>query len=153
MGNLIAPCMRGLDITLRQVGVLMLFLKTMNVQVTVLRDGKTGEISSAHLVVGDLLLFHTGDILPVDGILIRGTDIKCAPRLVSPLLCFFREHRNVSAISEGEQARGQLQQKGSQDIGPGRKMGEEVKRGGDVGCLSTLSTYVIQRASSLGGVL
>lgn len=53
----------------------------MPMQVTVLRDGKTREISSSHLVVGDVLLFNTGDILPVDGILIRGSDIKCGPPL------------------------------------------------------------------------
>ncbi len=46
-------------------------------QVTVLRDGRTLEVGSSDLVVGDVLCLDTGDILPVDGLLIEGSDVKC----------------------------------------------------------------------------
>ena len=49
-----------------------------NVQVTVMRSGETGEISTADLLVGDVMLLSTGDILPADGLLFEGNDIRRA---------------------------------------------------------------------------
>ncbi len=48
-------------------------------QVTVLRDGRTQEIDTGQLVVGDVMLFATGDILAADGILFQGDEIRRAP--------------------------------------------------------------------------
>ena len=47
-----------------------------HVQVTVMRSGETGEISTADLLVGDVMLLSTGDILPADGLLFEGNDIR-----------------------------------------------------------------------------
>ena len=46
------------------------------VQVTVLRDGRTQEISTFDLLVGDVLLVDTGDILAADGMLAQGNDLR-----------------------------------------------------------------------------
>lgn len=43
-----------------------------------LRDGRTQEIDTGQLVVGDVLLFNTGDILPADGMLFQGDEIRHA---------------------------------------------------------------------------
>ena len=43
---------------------------------TVVRNGRTEEISTAELLVGDVMLMDTGDILPADGILFQGNDIR-----------------------------------------------------------------------------
>ena len=43
---------------------------------TVIRDGKKQEISNFDLLVGDILLFGYGDILPVDGVLISGNQLR-----------------------------------------------------------------------------
>ena len=45
-------------------------------QVTVLRNGQTEEISTADLLVGDVMLLDTGDILAADGLLFEGNDIR-----------------------------------------------------------------------------
>ena len=45
-------------------------------QVTVLRDGRTQEISTFDLLVGDVLLVDTGDILAADGLLAQGNDLR-----------------------------------------------------------------------------
>ena len=47
-------------------------------QVTVVRNGQTEEISTADLLVGDVMLMGTGDILPADGLLFQGNDIRQA---------------------------------------------------------------------------
>lgn len=48
-------------------------------QVTVLRDGRTQEISTFDLLVGDVLLVDTGDILAADGMLAQGNDLRSQP--------------------------------------------------------------------------
>lgn len=48
----------------------------MLLQVRVRRDGAAQSIPVADLVVGDLLLFEAGDILPADGVLLEGFDIR-----------------------------------------------------------------------------
>ena len=45
-------------------------------QVTVIRNGTRQEISTFDLLVGDILLFGYGDILPVDGVLMSGSLIR-----------------------------------------------------------------------------
>jgi len=45
-------------------------------QVTVLRDGEVKDISVFDLLVGDVMLFETGDILPADAIIISGNTIR-----------------------------------------------------------------------------
>ena len=47
-------------------------------QVTVTRGGQQQEISGFDLLVGDVLQFGYGDILPVDGFLIQGNNVRCA---------------------------------------------------------------------------
>ncbi|TPX18076.1 uncharacterized protein E0L32_011846 [Thyridium curvatum] len=45
--------------------------------VKVIRSGKTQEISVYDILVGDVLHLETGDLIPVDGVLIEGHNIKC----------------------------------------------------------------------------
>ena len=45
-------------------------------QVTVLRDGEVKDISLFDLLVGDVMLFETGDIVPADGVIITGNTIR-----------------------------------------------------------------------------
>ncbi|KAJ5480344.1 hypothetical protein N7530_005853 [Penicillium desertorum] len=51
--------------------------KKENRQVKVKRSGRTEEISVHDVLVGDLMLLEPGDMVPVDGILIEGHDLKC----------------------------------------------------------------------------
>lgn len=44
-----------------------------------MRDGRPAEISSYDLLVGDVLIIDTGDILAADGILFAATDMRQAP--------------------------------------------------------------------------
>ena len=48
---------------------------------TVVRNGQTEEISTADLLVGDVMLMDTGDILPADGLLFQGNDIRQASHI------------------------------------------------------------------------
>lgn len=45
--------------------------------VKVIRSGKTSELSVFDIMSGDVLHLEPGDLLPVDGILIQGYDVKC----------------------------------------------------------------------------
>lgn len=45
--------------------------------VRVIRSGKTMEISVFDILVGDVVHLEPGDLIPVDGILIEGFDVKC----------------------------------------------------------------------------
>ena len=45
-------------------------------QVRVVRDGTEARVSTYDLVVGDVVLVETGDIIPADGVLFEGADIK-----------------------------------------------------------------------------
>ncbi|KAJ5247221.1 ATPase P-type K/Mg/Cd/Cu/Zn/Na/Ca/Na/H-transporter [Penicillium chermesinum] len=51
--------------------------KKENRLVKVVRSGKTLEISIHDVVVGDVMHLEPGDMIPVDGILIAGHDVKC----------------------------------------------------------------------------
>ncbi|CAG8427274.1 unnamed protein product [Penicillium salamii] len=51
--------------------------KKENRQVKVTRSGRTEEISVHDVLVGDVMLLEPGDLVPVDGILIEGHDLKC----------------------------------------------------------------------------
>ncbi|KAJ5491169.1 Calcium-transporting ATPase 2 [Penicillium diatomitis] len=51
--------------------------KKENRLVQVIRSGKTIEISVYDVVVGDVMRLEAGDLIPVDGILIGGHDVKC----------------------------------------------------------------------------
>jgi Ca2+-transporting ATPase len=46
-------------------------------QVKLVRSGKTVEISIQNILVGDVMLLEAGDLLPVDGVLIEGHNVKC----------------------------------------------------------------------------
>ncbi|EED24147.1 P-type calcium ATPase, putative [Talaromyces stipitatus ATCC 10500] len=46
-------------------------------QVKGIRSGKTVEISVHDILVGDVILLEPGDLVPVDGVLIEGHNIKC----------------------------------------------------------------------------
>ncbi|KAL4780842.1 hypothetical protein BJX76DRAFT_364079 [Aspergillus varians] len=45
--------------------------------VKVIRSGKTAEVSTYDIIVGDVMCLEPGDIIPADGILIEGHDVKC----------------------------------------------------------------------------
>ncbi|KAG5354630.1 Calcium-transporting ATPase 2 [Yarrowia sp. B02] len=45
--------------------------------IRVIRSGKTQEVPIAELLVGDLVLLEPGDMIPADGILVSGHNIKC----------------------------------------------------------------------------
>jgi Ca2+-transporting ATPase len=51
--------------------------KKENRQVKVIRSGRTEEISVHDVLVGDVMHLEAGDMVPVDGILIEGHDLKC----------------------------------------------------------------------------
>ncbi|KAJ4008150.1 plasma membrane calcium [Fusarium irregulare] len=51
--------------------------KTNDRMVNVLRSGKSQEISINDVMVGDVMHLATGDIVPVDGIFIQGSSVKC----------------------------------------------------------------------------
>ena len=46
-------------------------------QVRVIRNGQEVGLSTYDLLVGDVLVVATGDILPADGLLFQGNDIRC----------------------------------------------------------------------------
>lgn len=50
------------------------------VQVRVVRGGQERTISTYDLLVGDVLLIDTGDILPADGLLFESSNLRCDPR-------------------------------------------------------------------------
>lgn len=51
--------------------------KTNDRMVSVIRSGKSQEISINDVMVGDVMHLATGDIVPVDGIFIQGSAVKC----------------------------------------------------------------------------
>ncbi|KAH6997652.1 hypothetical protein BKA56DRAFT_469368 [Ilyonectria sp. MPI-CAGE-AT-0026] len=51
--------------------------KTSDRTVNVIRSGKSQEISVLDVLVGDVMHLATGDIVPVDGIFIEGSSVKC----------------------------------------------------------------------------
>lgn len=51
-------------------------ISNLYIQVTVLRDGGVKDISMFDLLVGDVMLFETGDIVPADGVIITGNTIR-----------------------------------------------------------------------------
>ncbi|KAF4970412.1 hypothetical protein FSARC_2556 [Fusarium sarcochroum] len=51
--------------------------KTNDRMVNVIRSGKSQEISINDIMVGDVMHLATGDIVPVDGIFIQGSAVKC----------------------------------------------------------------------------
>jgi len=48
-------------------------------QVRVIRNGQEVGISTYDLLVGDVLLVATGDILAADGLLFQGNELRCLP--------------------------------------------------------------------------
>lgn len=44
-----------------------------------MRNGREVQLRSSTVLVGDLLLVETGDILCADGVLVAGADIKWVP--------------------------------------------------------------------------
>jgi Ca2+-transporting ATPase len=44
--------------------------------VRVIRNGREAGISTYDLLVGDVLVLATGDILPADGLLLKGSDLR-----------------------------------------------------------------------------
>ncbi|KAK7430778.1 plasma membrane calcium [Neonectria magnoliae] len=51
--------------------------KTNDHNVNVIRSGRSQEISVLDVLVGDVMHLATGDIVPVDGIFIEGSSVKC----------------------------------------------------------------------------
>jgi Ca2+-transporting ATPase len=54
-----------------------LSMKNSDKVVKVIRSGRQVEISVYDILVGDVVTFSAGDIIPVDGILIEGHNVKC----------------------------------------------------------------------------
>jgi P-type Ca2+ transporter type 2C len=52
-------------------------------KVKVIRGGRTVLISVYEILVGDILLLEAGDIVPVDGVLAEGQDVRCDESSVS----------------------------------------------------------------------
>ncbi|BFZ57610.1 plasma membrane calcium [Savitreella phatthalungensis] len=46
-------------------------------KVTIVRSGKTARMSVFDVQVGDVMKFEPGDVLPVDGVLIQGHNVRC----------------------------------------------------------------------------
>lgn len=71
-------------------------------QVTVLRDGEVKDISIFDLLVGDVMLFETGDIVPADGVIITGNTIRsksmhCSHQMSVHLIASCVQHSHASA--------------------------------------------------------
>jgi Ca2+-transporting ATPase len=47
-------------------------------QVRVIRGGREFSVSTYDLLVGDLLVVETGDIIPADGVLVEGENLRWA---------------------------------------------------------------------------
>lgn len=43
----------------------------------VIRNGEISHISIYSLLVGDIMLFETGEVFPVDGILVKSNNLVC----------------------------------------------------------------------------
>ena len=56
-------------------------------QVTVLRHGRSREIDVRDLLVGDVLCFGAGDILPADGLIFNCSDVRWVPALLTHGKC------------------------------------------------------------------
>ena len=48
-----------------------------DINVSVVREGKTGEVNVKELVVGDIIILNAGDRVPADGLFIDGSDASC----------------------------------------------------------------------------
>ena len=57
--------------------------KKEDVPITVLRDGVTSKVSTFDLVVGDIILLSTGDILPADGVVIGRNDLEINEKMLT----------------------------------------------------------------------
>ncbi len=57
--------------------------KKDDVQITVMRDGKTNKVSTFNLVVGDIVLLSTGDITPADGIILGRNDLEINEKMLT----------------------------------------------------------------------
>lgn len=69
-------CNRDIVCTSDQSAQIQCGISNMYTQVTVLRDGEVKDISIFDLLVGDVMLFETGDIVPADGVIITGNTIR-----------------------------------------------------------------------------
>ena len=57
--------------------------KKEDVPITVLRDGVTSKVSTFDLVVGDIVLLSTGDILPADGVILGRNDLEVNEKMLT----------------------------------------------------------------------
>jgi magnesium-transporting ATPase (P-type) len=58
-----------------------------NKKVEVIRKGKVDVISNQDLLVGDVVLLHTGDAIPADGIFVSGDGITIDGTSIKPFFC------------------------------------------------------------------
>ena len=58
--------------------------KKDNKNVKVFRSGEQKEISTYDLVVGDVMVVETGDILPADGVFVSGEGLTPHTFVISP---------------------------------------------------------------------
>lgn len=54
-----------------------------NIEVTVLRDRATMAVSTHDLVVGDIVLLSTGDVLPADGVVMGRNDLAINEKMLT----------------------------------------------------------------------
>lgn len=57
--------------------------KKDDIDITVIRDGQQTTISTKQLVVGDIVLLSTGDILPADGIVLGRNDLAINEKMLT----------------------------------------------------------------------
>ncbi len=62
-----------------------------------MRGGKERSISTYDLLVGDVLLVDTGDILPADGLLFESSNLRCPPSCQTVTIA-----DNISEISDSD---------------------------------------------------
>ncbi len=54
-----------------------------NVQITVMRDGATNIVSTFDLVVGDVVMLSTGDVIPADGVVMGRNDLSINEKMLT----------------------------------------------------------------------
>lgn len=74
---LIVVCVGAVNDYQKEIQFAKLNKKKEDRRIKVIRSGKTVEISVHDVLVGDVVLLEPGDLVPVDGILIEGHDVKC----------------------------------------------------------------------------
>lgn len=98
-------------------------------QVRVVRGGKERSISTYDLLVGDVLLIDTGDILPADGLLFESSNLRCGPQGAG-------RHAGCCRLAQGAERAGSAQGPASHRSRPSQSLSAPVQRLKSRGCSS-----------------